>query len=220
MNADLMNVDPIARWYKLVEYCAFGRALERQRFTYLDRLADARKILILGEGDGRVLARLCTIAPGAAIDVIEISSEMIRLAKARVPDVNFIKPEVNFIQEDARKLLLSDATYDAILTIFFLDCFSEEDARILITRLARALKPGGSWLMTDFAIPPQGWRRSHARLWVWTMYRFFRIATGLKANRLPPIDALLSSAGLHCIARQEGRVGLMISAFWLNSGGR
>jgi ubiquinone/menaquinone biosynthesis C-methylase UbiE len=208
-----MNIDPIAKWYRLIEYCAFGRALEHRRFAYLDRLANAGRILILGEGDGRVLARLRTIAPHAAIDVVEASAEMIRLAKARAPGVTFIR-------EDARKVAFTPSTYDAVVTFFFLDCFSEEDARVLVNRLARALKPGGLWLVSDFAIPPRGWPHWHAKIWVWTMYRFFRIATGLKTGRLPPIDALLSSAGLHRIAQEEARAGLMMSACWFNSGGR
>jgi ubiquinone/menaquinone biosynthesis C-methylase UbiE len=208
-----MNADPLARWYRLIEYCAFGRALERSRLKHLDSLSNSRKILVLGEGDGRLLAHLVNIAPQASIDVVETSSEMIRLAQARTPNVNFI-------QQDARDIQFPDATYDAVVTCFFLDCFTEDHARLLVNRLARALNPGGLWLVTDFAIPPHGWRRWHATVWVWTMYRFFQLTTNLKTGRLPPIDQLLSEAGLQRTALYEGRGGLIISASWLNSGGR
>ena len=49
-----MNIDRLARWYRWIEYASFGRALERRRFAFLDRLATAHDILVLGEGDGRI----------------------------------------------------------------------------------------------------------------------------------------------------------------------
>src|SRR5271168_358445 len=93
-----MNADPVARLYRWLEYCAFGRALERRRFAYLGRLAGAGRILILGEGDGRALARLIAIAPLASIDVVELSGEMIALARVRVAPTE----RVRFVQDDAR----------------------------------------------------------------------------------------------------------------------
>jgi hypothetical protein len=72
------------------------RSWPRLRFCFvsyffiilLDRVSDAKRILILGEGDGRVLARLLTIATSAQIDVVEVSPEMIALARQlrRSPD--------------------------------------------------------------------------------------------------------------------------------------
>ena len=52
-----MNADRIARSYRWLEYAAFGVALERARFDFLRCAAEARRVLILGEGDGRFLAR-------------------------------------------------------------------------------------------------------------------------------------------------------------------
>ena len=53
-----MNADPIASSYRWLEYAAFGLALENARFDFLSHAAAARRVLILGEGDGRFLARL------------------------------------------------------------------------------------------------------------------------------------------------------------------
>ena len=53
-----MNADPIASSYRWLEYAAFGLALEHARFDFLSHAAAARRVLILGEGDGRFLARL------------------------------------------------------------------------------------------------------------------------------------------------------------------
>jgi SAM-dependent methyltransferase len=205
-----MNVDRLARWYRFVEYCAFGRALERRRFAYLSRLAEARSILVLGEGDGRVLARLLDVATVASVDVIELSGEMIALARLRAGNTE----RVRFLQQDARLSDFGASGYDGIVTCFFLDCFPEAEARGLTSKLAHALKPNGLWLMSDFAVPPHGWRRWHASVWIWTMYRFFRIATGLRTVWLPPIEELLMRNGLTRVEHEEERAGLMVSELW------
>jgi len=205
-----MRIGRLARWYRWIEYAAFGRALERSRFAYLPRLAAARRILILGEGDGRVLARLLALAPEAHFNVVELSPEMIALAKQRAHNSD----RVAFHCEDARRISLPAARYDAVVTNFFLDCFTKEDARSLIRRLANALTADGIWLIGEFAIPADGWRRRHAQIWVWTMYRFFAIATGLRAKALPPIEALLREVGMQRVEQQRQRAGLMVSEVW------
>ena len=37
-----MNADPLARWYRFIEYAAYGRSLERSRYIFLDRLEYSR----------------------------------------------------------------------------------------------------------------------------------------------------------------------------------
>lgn len=205
-----MNIDRMARWYRLVEVCAFGSALERRRFAYLSRLAGAGRILILGEGDGRVLERLRIIAPLASIDVVEMSGEMIALARERVGHTE----RVRFIRGDARHVKIPEAVYDGVVTCFFLDCFEEAEAHALVERVAVGLKPNGIWLMSDFDVPVSGWHRWHAVVWIWTMYRFFRIATGLRTSWLPPITEVLSGAGLTRVARQTERAAMIVSEVW------
>lgn len=202
-----MRIDRFAPWYRWVEYAAFGRALERRRFAFLDRIAGARRILILGEGDGRMLRRLRRIAPQAEIEVIETSAAMIELARRRAAD----SPRVSFRLEDARSVPLPDSHYDAVVTMFFLDCFDESELRGLIQKIKRAMAPGAMWIVSEFAIPAQGWRRLHAMVWIRTMYRFFGAVSGLRVTTLPPIDRLLAEANLQSLERAEERWGLIRS---------
>jgi len=205
-----MKAGRIARLYRWIEYLAYGRVLERSRFVFLDRLRNARRILVLGEGDGRALTRLVEIASSAQIDVVEMSPEMIALAKARLGG----RGRVRFHEQDARWANLPGGRYDGIATLFFLDCFQPDELRDVVTRLAAALTVDGVWLVTDFAIPPHGWRRWHARMLVSTMYFFFRITTGLAARELPPIAGALIDAGLRCVEREESRAGLIRAEVW------
>ncbi len=208
-----MKIGRFAPYYRAVEYCAFGRALERCRFAFLHRVTAAKKILILGEGDGRVLSRLLALAPQAQIDVIEISPEMIALARRRTG----YSDRIRFLCRDARTAELPTDCYDVVLTLFFLDCFPEHEARRLIRQIAGALRPEAVWLISEFAIPNRGWRKWHARIWIGAMYLFFRAAAGLTVRDLPPIGKLLAEAGMYAVERETARAGLMTSEVYVSA---
>src|ERR1019366_5450931 len=53
-----VNCDRIAGCYRWLEYAGFGRALEHRREAFLSEVAEARRVLVLGDGDGRALAAL------------------------------------------------------------------------------------------------------------------------------------------------------------------
>ncbi len=205
-----MNVDRFAPWYRWVEYGAFGRVLERRRFAFFHRLRGARRVLVLGEGDGRALRRLLEAAPAAEIDVVELSGAMIGLARQGAGR----SERVRFRQEDARRARFEAGAYDAVVTLFFLDCFHEGELRQLAGRLVEAMMPGGQWIVGEFAVPERGWRHWHARAWLWTMYRFFGAVSGLRVRELPPVEELLVAAGLELREREEARWGLIRSEVW------
>jgi ubiquinone/menaquinone biosynthesis C-methylase UbiE len=168
--------------------------------------------LILGEGDGRFLERLLQINPDATIDIIDVSARMLALARQRVAKRGLAR--VSFHQRDALDGPVNDASYDLVITNFFLDCFSAESAAALIAKWSAVLKPGGRWLVGEFNEPDCGFRRFHARLWHRIMYRFFQLTTGLEVSRLPPYTALLKSANLTLVEQKEMRFGLMVSQVW------
>jgi spermidine synthase len=61
MNADRIAVAATGGWSTQL----FGLALEHARFDFLSHAAEARRVLILGEGDGRFLARLLRMQSAA-----------------------------------------------------------------------------------------------------------------------------------------------------------
>jgi SAM-dependent methyltransferase len=201
-----VNCDPIARWYRWLEYIGFGSALERRRNAFLEDIADARRALVLGEGDGRFLARLAPVLfrhPGTAIDYVDLSDRMLALARNRAGD------RVRYVLGDARSLPLPVAEYDLIVTHFFLDCFDPQDAATLIDRIAATAAPGARWAISEFR-DANWW--SH--LWISALYLFFRITTGLKTRRLVDHRPLLRSRGFNLEKSERARGGLLVSELW------
>jgi ubiquinone/menaquinone biosynthesis C-methylase UbiE len=204
------SFDSLARWYRALEFLAFGRDLERARFCFIDRLGASRSILVLGEGDGRFLELLVRAAPGAAIHCVDSSAAMLALASARVP-----AGRVTFERADALTLDPAPSRYDAVVTLFFLDCFRAAQVEDLVRRVRSGLAPGALWLWADFSIPRRGPARWRAKAWVALLYSFFRLCTGLAAGDLPPVEETLARAGLRRESFRDFQWGLVRSAVYL-----
>jgi ubiquinone/menaquinone biosynthesis C-methylase UbiE len=218
VTAPPANFDRLAGVYRLIEFAAFGRDLERARFCLLERLADSRDILVLGEGDGRCVARLAEIAPEARIHCIDASQAMIARAMGRLKrrpgnfDANGSwAKRVTFERADIFSAALTWNGYDAVVTLFFLDCFSTENVRVLIDRIQPSLRRGACWLFADFTVPHRGWSRLQARAWLAVLYAFFRWQTGLHAKELPDSELLLAGAGWRASEERTARRGLLRS---------
>jgi ubiquinone/menaquinone biosynthesis C-methylase UbiE len=207
-----MNVDRIAKGYRWLEYGAFGRELERARFDFLSHAAEARRVLILGEGDGRFLAGLLKSNHRASIAVVESSARMIELARPRLASGE--RSQVEFHQIDAVGGCLPEGPFDLAVTHFFLDVLSCRDAESVILKIGAALAPGAVWLVSEFQEPHGDLRRLHARLWLRAMYGFFSAATGLRVSKLPPYRDLLKRSGFTEVDYRERRLGLIRSQVW------
>jgi ubiquinone/menaquinone biosynthesis C-methylase UbiE len=208
-----VNCDRIAAWYRWIEFAAFGPALMRRRLAFLRDVADARRILVAGEGDGRFLVRLVEQNPSASIDYVDLSGKMLELARQRARDAR-----VNFVHGDIRSLPLPESTCDLIVTHFLLDCFDEGGMCDVIRRLARAAAPQARWLISEFRQPAAGFARVWAALWLGTMYRFFRLATGLKTARLVDHRPQLAAAGFTLVREERAWMGMIASELWQRGG--
>lgn len=196
----------LARGYRALEQLAFGRDLERARFRFVSALRDCRTALILGEGDGRFLQRLLETAPRIRVSCVEGSAGMIAAAEARLTPEQ--RQRVVFHQVDLRTFEPKDR-YDAIVTLFVLDCFSNAEVETLVARLAPAVERGGVWLFADFTLPARGWRRWRAIVWLGVLYRFFGLVTGLRVRALPDAEAALARHGFARVEDREFQHGLL-----------
>ena len=200
-----MNCDRIARCYRWLEYVAFGKELERRRFRFMKEASGATRALILGDGDGRFLARFAARSE-ASIDCIDSSARMLELARARAGD-----SRVRYSCGDALTLSFAPAEYDLIATHFFLDCFDERDLERLIERVAGAAQSDALWLISEFRQPR--WATPLLK----GLYLFFRVTTGLKTTRLIDHRPLLAKHGFRLKREETSRFGLLASELWTRS---
>jgi ubiquinone/menaquinone biosynthesis C-methylase UbiE len=207
------NFDRLAPVYRILELLAFGRDLERARFCFLDRLRDCRSILVLGEGDGRCVARLARIAPSAEIHCLDASAAMLARAAARVSK-SAADTRMTFEHADVLARHFEPERYDAVVTFFFLDCFTPKQVAAIVARVRVGLRPGAPWLFADFAVPARGIARWRARTGLAILYAFFRWQTGLAARCLPPSDDILRQHGFQLVVERGFQRGFVRSAMF------
>lgn len=204
-----MSFDRVAPHYRWLETIAFGHQLQRARTAFVRQLDAPRRVLVVGEGNGRFLAALLRVHRALQIDCIEASARMIELARERagVEQVNFIRANVNDV-------VLQRDTYDLIVTHFFLDCFDEKTLPPLIEKFARAATADTRWLIADFHAPPRGWPRLRARFLIAVMYFFFRAVAGIEARRLVDYRPLLRLRGFDLTKDTVSPNGMIRSELW------
>jgi hypothetical protein len=208
MAADFNGIAPAYRW---LEYLSFGPMLERCRFYRLALLVDSRRALVIGDGDGRFLARLMRQNAQLGAEAVDSSSAMLRLLQQRVADEG-AGERLLVHCEDARGFSPS-GEYDLVATHFFLDCLATEEVIALAERIRSRLLPGAVWIVSDFAIP-RGALALPARLIVSLLYAVFGLLTGLEVRRLPRLGAALRSAGFSLVDRKQWLGGLLCSELW------
>ncbi len=215
------NFNRIARAYRAMEYITFGRLLERCRFAFLPRIASAHRALILGDGDGRFLARLMQQSPTLHATAVDASPAMLRLLANNCirlsPDA---LTRLTLIAADIRAFNLPPASpqqFDLIASHFFLDCLTTDEISALASRLAPHLSPNALWLVSDFSLPDNPLLRIPARLLIHALYLAFGFLTGLRVRHLPHHRDALTAAGWHCISQKNFAAGLLFTELWSNS---
>ena len=215
-----MNCDPLARWYRWLEYAGFGRALERRRWQFLPRLVHARKVLVLGEGDGRFLAALAQSNPTAEVDYIDASPAMLALARERTRvaggEAAGEVARVRFHCGDALAWLRSrpPGGYDALCAHFFLDCFTQEQLEPLVREIAHHATAEARWIVSEFRYPEAGLARRCGRVFIGMLYGFFRVSTGLRVRRLPEHGRAMGAAGFRLAENVVAGGGILVSELW------
>jgi SAM-dependent methyltransferase len=209
--------DWLAPHYAWVERTTHGGLLQWTRTALVGELTDARRVLILGEGDGRFLAAFRAANPAADVDVVAASPAMVALARRQIAGLPG-GGRVRWHVADARRAELPRGPHDLVVTNFVLDCFGPADLAPLVARLAAALAPGGRWLVGDYALPAGGAARSLARLTLAGMYAAFALTTRIPARALTDPAPLLRANGL--TPEREARClgGFLAATLWRKGG--
>jgi trans-aconitate methyltransferase len=190
-----------------------GGVLQRARTAHVAALDQAENVLIAGSGPGKFLQVLRRRRPELSITVLDQSAAMLREAQRHTP-----QGPTTFLQADLLDWNAPEAAFDAIVTPCVLDCFGADTLPQVMETLALAATPRAHWLLTDFTIPPNGWRRARARMIHRAMYTAFRLATNLQATHLTPADPWLERAGFVLLSRKTFNAGLIHSDHWQRRG--
>ena len=214
-----MGFGHLARCYESFECMTFGGVLQRARTYHLEDLAPVPEVLLLGDGDGRFLEALLTErarrgTTGTVVSV-DASRGMLERARERVAGLPGAE-RVRFVHSPAGAFE-PPAGYSpgAIASQFFLDCFEEGDLAELAEHISSVASPGTAWVIADFSLPPSRspWRLP-ARAVIWVMYRFFSLAAGLRAKRLPDFHKALNGSGWRLERRVSWLKGFVFSSVW------
>lgn len=211
-----MSFDRLAGHYRWMEAVLVGDLLQRARTQWLSAVQNPRRVLLAGEGPGRMLVACAAAWPRSHFTVVDQSSAM--LARARQHwSVRTGKLQVEFRQADLRARWPEPGDFDLIITHFFLDCFNPDELTMVIANLAGAATSRAAWLITDFQVPPRGWRRIRARLILCLAYRFFRLATDISARAITPPDSRLVATGFNLRRRELLNFDLLHADLWARS---
>jgi SAM-dependent methyltransferase len=209
-----MSFDTLATHYRWMEFVLAGERLQRCRTAFLRQAARKKRVLILGEGNGRFLAECRRALGSAEIVCVDASARMLALARERVARLGLSAGEIEFVHADALAWRPPENAFDLIVTHFFLDCFPAEQVERLVGALATAAEREATWLLADFGVPAGGLRRWRAVMIHRLMYLFFRAATGLSARRLTEPDGFLERHDFRLCERKESEWGLLHSDRW------
>jgi SAM-dependent methyltransferase len=209
-----VNFDPIARPYRWLEYLSFGPWLVRCRSAQLEHLTNAHRALLLGDGDGRFLARLLAANTTLTVDVVDSSPSMLRLLDRCIRRAG---PQAH------QRICLHSAdalewnptgSYDLVVSHFFLDCFFAPQLERLFDRVLPHLRPGAQWVISEFAIPHNAFTAYLARGFINLLYRAFALLTGLPVRALPDYAAALLRRGFVLSQDRRYLAGLLCSQVW------
>ena len=138
---------------------------------------DARAILDVGCGTGRLLRDASSMFPGARLEGVDAAPSMVREAQEMVP----AGLDLHFHVGMAEKLPLAPAQFDLAFSTMTFHHWADQPAGV--AEIARVLTPDGRWLLADFMAAG--------------LMKYVRRA--LRLRRFPErrdLDPMLAAAGL------------------------
>ena len=204
------NFDRVARVYRWAEYLSLGPILQQTRTHFIPYLRDRRHVLLLGDGDGRFLARLLQQNQHLTALAVDTSAAMLQLLCHRC---HFAANRLTTRKGSALNTFIPPET-DLVVTHFLLDCLTQPDVDRLTSAIVAAVQPGALWLVSDFQLPRSRLLRPFAFLYIRALYLAFRILTGLRVHSLPNPQRSLTAAGFTRIARHQRLFGLLYTELW------
>ena len=160
-----------------------GRRRSYRTLLAAGRLQRGARVLDVGCGPGyfaRMLAE--AVGPEGSVVGIDAAPEMTEYASRKARRLS----NCRFQPGTAEALAFPEAAFDVIVSSLVMHHLPEEGRLRAVREMRRVLRPGGTLLLAEFAIPERG---------VW---RLVASLTGHAAmrGRVPPLEPLVAEAGL------------------------
>ena len=174
-DAQSKGFDKLAGVYDMLTIFVFGKSMRNAQRHHLLHIKEHVTILILGGGTGWLLDDILRNKANCEVWFLDISKEMIALAKKRNTGNN----RIHFIQA-TEEAIPREIMFDVIITNFYLDLFSGSLPAVL-KRILHQFSESGKWIVVDFVNEDRWWQQAMLR----AMYLFFRMMCSIEAKALP-----------------------------------
>lgn len=199
----LNQFDPVVCYYDRLAGLVFGKSLLSAQTEFLDKIPPSSHVLAVGGGSGLWLKQFLRMRPDCRIIYVEPSFKMLKLAVKNVgPD-----ERIRFIHGTVESMG-NESGFDAVLTFFVFDIFSDPGLSEFIIRIKALLRGQASWLVSDF-VEVKWWHR----LLLFIMYLFFRITVNLRTRKLPGWEQCMKENGF-VVQQQNSFYGSFIRSVW------
>jgi tRNA (cmo5U34)-methyltransferase len=188
MRSELDRFNWIAGIYDWLTRFIFGKAFREAQIYFLKDIAANSTVVIIGGGTGWILRELLEVNAYCKVHYIEASEKMLKKSRAQISTVDLTRVKFIHGTEDE---IDSRIKYDAVITNFFLDLFSNSLPTV-VQKIKAALSGRSIWIVTEFVDEERLWHRTMLKI----MYIFFRTTTGIEATRLPDYEKQLEKAGI------------------------
>ena len=187
MTPDYNN---IAHRYDRLAKLVFGNKLESAKKANIEHIKPGHKVLVVGGGTGSILEYIAELGRKNVIDFVDVSDQMIQIARQR----EIIDNRVSFYPVKIEEFEISD--YDIIITNFFFDQFSQDKTEMILAILKQKLSRNGLVLFSDFLNPTSVRNRIIHTL----MKLYFRFTINLKVKQYPDYQKAFYMSGLKQIS--------------------
>lgn len=194
------NFNFVASFYDILAELVFGTSIHNANICHLNEIAKTDEVLIIGGGTGKILNK---VPECATITYIEKSWKMIKRSK-RWKGTN----QINFMNRDFFEFE-SDHRFNVIVYPFLLDCFSEENLKIAISKTVKFLDHGGKLIVIDF-------QPNHSKWLIRLMHVFFRILANLESKKLKDIHHFIQESCLQMEKEQFFHKNMIFSRVYRN----